>query len=143
MATPAASPSHFRVTLAGFGIDIPGAFMTQGGGNVTAEVRRFRPGGSPHEEVSGGPTSRDDVTVAREWRRDRDLAIYLWADRNAGRARGSITVQPLDDDYNAYGSPVVYADALLTAAAKPDVDSDAGTDVAQLSLTFAVSGPLA
>jgi len=140
MATPASSPAEFRVTLGGFGIPIPGAFMTLTGGNVSAEARRYRPGGQFEEEVAGGPRTRDDVTITREWRRDRDLAIFLWADRHAGRARGAITVQPLDEDGNAFGNPFVYPDALLTGATRPDVDSDAGGDIAVLELSFAVSG---
>lgn len=140
--TPASSPAQNRVTLDGFEIDLPGAWMTQEGGDATAEVRRYRPGGQPHEEVAGGPVTRDDVTVTREWRRDREMEIWRWADRNTGRARGDIIVQPLDDAFNAFGEPVVYEDALLIAARKFTVDSDAGDDVSQLTLVFAVSGPV-
>lgn len=142
MAAPASSPAHFRVTLDGFDIDIPGAFMTHEGGDNTAEARRYRPGGQADEEVAGGPTTREDVVVTREWRRDRDLEIWLWGDRNAGRARGNVTIQPLDDAFNAYGDPFAYPDALLLSAKKPNIDSDGGDDVGKLELTFAVSGKI-
>lgn len=142
MATAASSPSQFLVTLSGLPVQVPGAFMTQSGGNKTGAVKRFRPGGSSSEEVSGGSTTREDLVITREWRRDRDLAIWKWADAHINRVRGVVTVQPLDEDKNAYGDPIVFADSLLTGATKPDVNSDAEDELGMLSLTFAVSGDI-
>lgn len=142
MALPASTQRLFRVTLSGFGIDIPGAFATFSGGNPSADVTRFREGGSPVEEVVGGPPTRDDVTIGRPYRRDRDEPVMRWADRSVGKARGSVAIQPVDEDYNPYGRPRVYSDCLLIGASWPDVDSNSG-DTANVELSFAVSGEIA
>lgn len=140
---PASSPAHFLVTLSGFSFATPGSFRTKSGGNRTAEARRYRSGGSPSEEVAGGPSTTEDITIGREWRRDRDLALAKAASRLVGRARGTITVQPLDDEFNRYGEPYVYSDALLTGVNFPDVDAEGGADVSSLEMVFAVSGEIA
>lgn len=139
----ASSPAHFRVTLSGGPFDVPGAFAQMGGGNPSGDVRRYREGGNPDEEVTGGPGTRDDVTVGRPWRRTRDAELALAMDREVMKARFTVTKQPLDEDYNAWGKPQVYANCLLTGVTHPDVDAEAGGDVARLELSFAVSGPLA
>lgn len=141
--TPASSPAHFRVTITGLGFDLGGPFSQLTGGGRTADVRRYRPGGSPDEEIAGGPTSREDITVSREWRRGRDMDAARRLERVVGRQRGDVTVQQLDEDYNAIGRPYVHADALLTGVKFPDVDSDGGNDVARLELTFALAGEVA
>lgn len=142
--TPASSPADFLVTVAFTqpGRDVAGSFSSMDGGNPTADARRYRAGGSAVEEVSGGPSTRDDISIGREWRRDRDLEIYKWADRRVGRARATVTYQPLDEDLNPFGDAIVYSDALLIGATKPAHDSGAGTDVARLTMTFAVAGEI-
>lgn len=143
MAKIASSPAHFRVTLHNFGRHIEGTWMTLSGGNGSSEIRRYRPGGDPEEVVSGGPQTRDDMTVSREWIPGRDPDLYRWADRHRGRARGTVIVQGLDQEYNKHGSPLTYTDAVLMSAARPDVDSNAGADVARIELVLAVSGKVA
>lgn len=140
----ASSPAHFLITLdfADAPPAIRGAWMRKSGGNGTATIRRFHPGGSADEEIAGGPKSRDDMTVSREFRADRDRAVYVWADRKRGQARGSVTVQPLDGDFAKFGAAVTYS-AILMGANLPDVDSDAGGDIAMIELTLATYGEVA
>lgn len=141
--TPVSSSAHFRVTLSGGPFDIPGAFATMEGGNRSGEPRRTREGGSPDEDVSGTPPSRDDITLGRPWRRSRDQELAVQLDRVVMRARWVVTKQPLDEDYKPYGDPMVYPDCLLTGCTHPPVDADAVGDSARLGLTLAPSGELA
>lgn len=141
MAT-ASSPAQFRVKLSGFDFakgDV-GAWARKSGGNRTAEVRRYREGGNPDEEVGAGPASRDDMTLSRPWKRTRDQELARRADRQVDRNdRGTITVQPLDEDFNPFGRPYLY-EGVLIGCNHPDVDSDATGDTANLELVFATSG---
>lgn len=136
-----ASPSDFRVKLASDEIDIPDGWMTQTGGNRTAGMRRFHDGNG-QERVIGGRGTRDDMTVAREWIHDRDLAIARWADRRAGKAKLTVNKQPLDSDGNAFGDPIVFT-ARLISCAWPDTNTDAAEENASISLVLAPHGEVA
>jgi hypothetical protein len=133
----ASSAADFLVTLSGFPFDIPGSWAQQGGGNKSAEPRRYREGGTRTEEIGGGPTSRDNITVGRPFKADRDVIIGRAADQQAGRARGTITKQPLDEDGNAFGDPLVYPDSLLLSCTWPDTDADALDTTARIELALA------
>lgn len=139
----ASSPAHFRTTLSGGPFEVEGTWAQQSGGNKTAEARRYREGGSPSEEVAGGPSTRDDMTLSRPFKRDRDLDLALKLDRAVGSARFTVTKQPLGDDFEAYGKPIVFADALLIGCNWPDGDADGGDDTARIEITVAVSGDIA
>ena len=143
MEAAASSPAHFRVTLSGGPFEVPGAFAQMSGGNPSGDVRRYKEGGDPNDHTSGNPPTRDDVTIGRPWRRTRDHDLALAFDRAVMKSRFTITKQPLDEDFNAWGKPMVYADCLLTGCNHPDVDAEATGDVARLELTFAVAGELA
>lgn len=140
---PASSPALFRVTLSNGPFEVPGAFATMSGGNKTGEVRTYREGGEPTPHKSGSATDRDDITLGRPWRRTRDAELAVLFDRYVLRGRWTVTKQPLDEDYNAYGKPMVYDDCLLTGCTHPDVDANAVGDTSSLALTFAAGGELA
>lgn len=140
---PASSPAQFRVTLSGGPFEVSGAFAQMAGGNKTGEVRTYREGGEPAPQKAGGPTDRDDITLGRPWRRTRDAELAVAFDRAVMKSRWTVTKQPLDEDFNAYGRPMVFHDCLLTGCNHPDVDADAVGDIARLELTFAPSGELA
>ncbi len=141
MPTKASSPAQFLITLSGFGFEGGiGKFAVKTGGNRTSQVRRYHDGGEPDEQVAGGPANRDDMTLNRPFKRDRDLQLARWADRNVGQARGSIAIQALDGDFHPFGRPVIHSDCLLMTSNWPDVDAEAVGDVARLELVFAVSG---
>lgn len=140
MTAPASSPAHTRVTLVGFAIDIPGTWARKTGGNVTSEPRRWREGGELfREEVAGGPSTTENVTVSRNFRRDRDLSLYRWAKRNAGQVFGSISEQPLDEAGNPYGSPLV-SRCILLGVNGIDVDADDTSGFQMLEFSLAVEG---
>lgn len=137
---PASSPAHTRVTLKGFPIEMPGTWARKSGGNVTSEARRWREGGElTKEEVAGGPSTTEDVTVSRNYRPDRDGEILRWAKRHGGRAYGTLIEQDLDSDENPYGKPVVSRVLLLGVNGK-DVDADDTSGFQMLELTLAITG---
>lgn len=140
----AASPAHFLVTLNldGQPTVLGGGWMRKTGGNGTSTLRRFRPGGSDDEEVTGGPTSRDDMTLSREFRPDRDRDAVVWLDRNRGKVSGSVSIQPLAADMSKFGNPLVLQCRLMGVNA-PEVNSDGGTDVAMLEVQLATFGSIA
>lgn len=112
------------------------------GGNPSGDVRRYKEGGDPNDHTSGNPPTRDDITMGRPWRRSRDAELSVQFDRFTMKGRWDVTKQPLDEDFNAWGKPIVYEGCLLTAIRHPAVDAEATGDVARLELTFAASGEL-
>lgn len=137
---PASSPAHSRVTLSGFPFETPGTWARKTGDAVSVEPRRHREGGELFkEEVSGGPSTTETITVSRNFRRDRDLSLYKAARRFAGRVYGSISQQPLGEDGEPWGDPIV-SEVLLLGVGGLDVDADDTSGFQSLEFTLAVSG---
>ena len=144
----ASSPAQFLVTLHDFGFSKSkkskgknlGRWSSLSGGNASSEIRRYHEGGSPSEEVAGGPGTREDTTIGRPFRYDRDVAVWKWAEKERGKARGDVQIQPLDGEFKPKGRPIVYAKALLMGVNAPEIDAEAVGDVARIELTFALSG---
>ena len=127
-----------RITLSGFSIPIDGTWQTKDGGNLTMEVSREKEGGELFkEDVKVLPGTRDNVTVSRSYKTDRDSAVRRWAERGRGE-RGTLTEQEIDDDELPIGRPFVYK-VRLAGVALPSTDSN-GADRKRLELTFAIEG---
>lgn len=143
MTTTAQSPAHSRVTVSTPGYSITGTWAGRTGGNRTSDARRYREGGELYrEEVGGSPATTEDMTLSRPFKRDRDIELLRWLVRNAGKAMLTITDQPLDEDGNAYGRPLVET-ARLLGCSRPDADADDTTGIQRLEITVAPSGDLA
>lgn len=102
-----------------------GTFDTRSGGESSAEGTKHRPGGMGSEKTYPAPRTTGDVTVSRVYERERDIDRVRQARARAGRARMSITEQPLDDDGVPWGTPTVWTGRLMTVTTG-DVDSTSG-----------------
>jgi hypothetical protein len=137
---PAASPAQSRITLSGFTFDTPGTWQRKTGGNVSGEPRRWREGGElSKEEVAGGTSTRENFTVSRNFRPDRDLSLLRAAQRHANRAYGVLSEQHLDDTGSPYGDPVVH-NVLLVACNDPEANADDTSGFKVIELTLAATG---
>lgn len=141
--TIADSPAHSVITItADDGFPIPGTFARRTGGNRTSTERRYREGGQlKREEVGGGPATTENQTYSRPYKRDRDIAILRWAHRVAGGMLLTIVEQPIDDDENPFGDPIVDR-ARLLGCNRPDIDADDTSGLKNIELTVAPFGEL-
>lgn len=114
-----------------------GVFDTLSGGDVTSDVTKRRPGGSTVQRSYGSLPEYDDVTVSRVLERERDHELVRTLRGRIGRARATVSEQPLDDDGLPWGKPVTYSGRLAGIVAG-EVDSDSA-DVRMFELTFSVS----
>lgn len=104
-----------------------GVFQTRSGGETTAEVSKYRPGGGAAQRARRGQREHGDVTVSREWERERDLTVERELRKLVGRATASVTDQPLDEDGVVFGKPVTYTGRLMSVnGGDADSDSDDG-----------------
>jgi hypothetical protein len=141
--TIADSPAHSRITIqSDDGFLIAGTWAARSGGNRTSTEDRYHEGGELfREEVAGSPATTENMTLSRPFKRDRDIALLRWAHRNAGRRILHITEQPLDDDGNAFGDPLVDT-ARLLGCNRPDVDADNTGSRKRIEFTVAPFGDI-
>lgn len=95
------------VTVAVDGVSL-GVFDTRTGGETSAEVSKYRPGGMAKQKTRGGLPDQGDVTVTREWENERDNEVERILRNRAGRAPMSVSDQPLDDNGIPFGKPKVW-----------------------------------
>jgi hypothetical protein len=117
------SQNQYRNTLHVDGIGSIGVFDTWSGGEADSDEVKYSPGGMGAEEAQGGRQTVGNVTLGRQYKRDRDHALVRQLIQVRGRARVSAHRQPLDADGNAYGAPLVYT-GFLKAVSPQDVDSN-------------------
>jgi hypothetical protein len=118
-----------------------GTFDTYSGGETTATDTKHRPGGAPFEVSYGGAASRGNVTVARVFNAVKgDTTLLKRLDAVAGRARASVSRQPLDGDLIPFGEPVVTGGTLIRVTG-PAADSNA-SGTAMLELEISTAGSL-
>jgi hypothetical protein len=90
------------VSVTGSGLDkLPWASME--GGDITVTDVKTRPGGGPTEESLGGPPTRSNCTVMREYSNDVLHPLVPVLERLAGNTAMSVAYTPLDGDYNKNG----------------------------------------
>lgn len=98
-----------------------GAFDQCTGGAGEAAEKKYREGGAVDQTILIGSKSRSNVTLERIFRSERDGAIFKKLDNSRGKAM-IVTKQPLDDDGNAIGEPIIYMGKLKNVTG-PDTDS--------------------
>jgi hypothetical protein len=78
------------------------------GGDVQSTINKHRPGGMGPEISFLALPTYSDVTISKAWNTGTDNA--LWDDLTTiiGNTIAQVTVQPLDDGGNAWGSATVY-----------------------------------
>ena len=114
-----------------------GVFDTLAGGETSSDISKRRAGGGVMRTYTNGKRDTSDITVTRDYDRERDVELARWLRTQVGKAAASASDQPLDDDDVAWGKPTIYG-GKLQSVTTGDVDSDSG-DPRMLSLTISVN----
>lgn len=133
--------SQYSITLTVDGRLI-GVWDKMDGGELAAEIVKYRSGAMGKEEALGGPPSVGDVTLTRLFKRDRDaqeLRRFLTA--RVGKGRSVVTKQPLDIDGNANCPPLVYT-GILQAFTPGPADSSATSEADTYDITVSTDGTI-
>lgn len=116
-----------------------GTWDKKSGGEVDSEEYKYNPGAMAEPISLGGRRQVGNVTVSRNYRLVRDhqnLMAKLIA--GAGKARMTVSQQPLDINGNSFGRPIVY-NGTLKRATPPEHDSE-GSDAAMIELEMTTEG---
>lgn len=128
---------NFLVTVTADG-DPAGTFDSFEGGDGDSEETRYAPGGMGDEESLGGRQTRENFTVGRRYRPERDATLFRRLDSRRGSAVITASRQALDRDKNPVGTPDVFR-GVLKKVTGPKHDS-MGNDVAKFTLEVAPDG---
>jgi hypothetical protein len=104
------------------------------GGDIEATDTKTRPGGMGDEENLGGPRTRSDCTVERQYTNDVLHPLIPALERATGGGAGKISWTPLDGDGNPNGQTESIT-GILKGVKKPKWDANA-SNTAFLVLTF-------
>jgi hypothetical protein len=105
-----------------------GVFDTMKGGDVKIKDAKHRPGGMGPEKSYRTLPTYDDVTVTRVGELERDWELIRWMADNSGAVTATITRQPLDDQGNAWGTPMTWS-GRLASVTYGDVDSTSSSPI--------------
>jgi hypothetical protein len=127
-------------------IELPGVIATPNfgvwdvkeGGDVTANVTTYKPGGMMPAYVLGGTKETENVTFRRNYRRERDHARSQKYIDAVGFATVRAVGQPLDQKGNPWGDPLTYR-GTLNRLSLPDHDSTS-EDPAFVELEVTIKG---
>ena len=113
------------------------------GGDVQSTINKHRPGGMGPEISFLALPTYSDVTITKAWNTGIDNNVWSDLTQIIGNSLVSVTVQPLDDGGNAWGSPTVYT-GRLNKAMPGGTDSNSNSvhmlEVGLSVETVAVSG---
>lgn len=111
-----------------------GIFDTRSGGESTAAVTKYYPGGARTPVVDAARGDVSDVTVTRRHDGQRDEDLVKEVRRLIGRGVMKVTEQPLDVDGVAYGKPTTYS-GRISSVTGGDADSNSD-DTRMVSITM-------
>lgn len=89
-----------------------GVYDTMKGGDVNIKTAMHRPGGMGPEKSYRTLPTYADITISRVLERDRDWETLRWLMDQAGGVRAQVTKQPLDEQGNAWGTPMTWSGRL-------------------------------
>lgn len=113
------------VTIVGLGMTLNlDVFDTFSGGAKKGEQVKHRPGGMGDQEAVGGNSARDDFTVSRRFRLERDLPNEKALDALVNIGKVTASRQRLNPDKSPNGETLTYT-GILSGFVLPDHDSDA------------------
>ena len=115
-----------------------GTFDKVDGGEIDSGTKTHNPGGMVIPIALAGPKTVSNLVVTRAYRLARDHDVIQQLIDSVGRSSTIVTVQPLDADGNAYGTPITYL-GILKSVTPPSPDSQSST-AALLSLEVVVEG---
>lgn len=126
---------HIHITPPGGSPLDFGVWDKMSGGEVDSDETKYNPGGMAPPVSLGGRKTTGNVTYSRLYRLVRDHSHAQQFINWVGRARVTISKQPLDVDGNAFGSPIVYH-GTLKRVTFPEVDSESsGPGLVEMEVT--------
>jgi hypothetical protein len=128
-----------RVTVNVAGRDL-GVWDTFSGGEADSDDTKHRPGGMGEEEALGGFRTRENFTVTRLYRLERDHGLAKFLDDQVSRGRVVATRTMLDRDRVPIGEPITFTGILKTFT-HPEHDSNS-SDKKMVSLEVTPDGPI-
>ena len=126
---------NWAITVAVAGRPL-GVFDTKNGGETTAEVTKYRPGGMAPQKINPALPEHGDVTVGREFEPALTNNMRAYLRPLVGRANMTASAQPLDAFGVPFGPPIVYT-GTLTGMTDPDADSESA-DTSMFEITMSV-----
>lgn len=132
-----ATERNFLVTATADGVPI-GTWDMLEGGDGDSEAGSYAPGGMGDDEPYGGKKTRDNFTLTRAYKIERDAVLYKRLDSQRGVAEISASRHPLDRDKNPVGPPDIFK-GILKKVTGPKHDSN-GSDAAKWSLEVTPDG---
>lgn len=127
----------WHITVSVTGIGSLGIFDKKTGGEIAAKETKYKPGGTPLTTSLGGPVEPSNITVERLYVKG-DMALLKRVAPLVGRARVTVNVQELAEDYSPYGQSVTYR-GVLNKLTFPDTDSNAQA-ASMVSLEISTDG---
>jgi hypothetical protein len=114
-----------------------GVFDTKSGGETTAEPNKRRSGGMGKQKSYAALPDHGDVTLSRDYELERDHELVRRLRARVGRARMTISEQPLDENGAPWGRPIIHTGRLI-GVSPSDVDSDSA-DVQMFELSAQIT----
>lgn len=105
------SQQHSLITVVVDGVPL-GVFDSRTGGETTAEVTKYRPGGMAKQKNRKALPDTSELTVSREFEFDRDNDLSKVLRTRAGLAPMSVNSQPLGLDGAPFGKPTTWTGEL-------------------------------
>jgi hypothetical protein len=116
-----------------------GIWDKKSGGEVDSEEYKYSPGAMAGTISLGGRKNVGNVTVSRLYRLMRDhTSEHQMLITGVGKARATVSQQPLDVDGNVFGPPLVLR-GTLKRVTPPEVDSES-SDAAMVELEITPEG---
>src|ERR1035437_10166223 len=103
-----ATELQYLTTVSVDGVGNIGVFDTVSGDGVDAKPVKHRPGGMGPEISYLALPVYSDVTVSRVYDEGRDHELIATLHNAVGILRATVSVQPLDNNANPFGSPRTY-----------------------------------
>jgi hypothetical protein len=103
-----------------------GKFNTWSGGDVTSKPPQVRQGGQANRQSFPVHADYSNIKIGRVHQADRDVELVAGLMIIAGKVPGSVTIQGLDADGNAYGQSHTYTGLFMgVSGLKGDTTSEA------------------
>lgn len=125
--------SDYQVTVSVDGKPL-GVWDTRSGGDTDSDIGSRNTGEG--RKLYNGRAAHADLTVSRDYERERDHELARTLRLRAGRAPMTVSEQPLDEDGNPWGKPTV-STGKLKSVNTGEYDADSG-DPRTLELTMVV-----
>lgn len=128
---------HLTQVVGDDGRDL-GLFARISARETTAESRREFDGGDLVGEVLVDPPLRNNITLSRGYKPERDQSLCRYLDSKVGTWTGTLSTQDATVELSPYGAASVYPKARLISLSWPGGDARSGT-TREMVLVFAVS----